>query len=441
MKAKTKKEVEIMRLHAKLPPINERQKNWAFKNCFEKIGYLCKDEVWCTCCGKIFSKQLHELGVSLGIDNEKECPFCGEKLKLKVSTRRKLDEEVYFTMLTTIGGMQVARHFVVSKRMYKCIGTIHRCQDAQYSIMEVVQIWMDDKGKKHIVARSKCSYMGGGFKWIGRSEMEIRKVRCSQGYHPGVYDIEGILYPIKRVIPMIKRNGYDGHEFSCMMDTLSLILRSSQAETLMKARQYELLDWMGRYGCSSLYVWDSIKIAIRNGYIVKDAVLWKDMLRALSDLGKDVRNKKYVCPENLKEAHDYWCCMLERKKRKEDEEKKRKERLYWEDRYKEEKGKYFGVEVTNGRITIRTIQSVAEMQEEGDRMHHCVATNEYYKKKSSLILSARDERGERLETIEVDLNRLKVLQCFGRCNSRTDRHDEILELMNKNMRLISKCNE
>lgn len=438
MKPKTKKEVEIMKLHEKLPPINERQKAWAFANCFEKVGYVCKDEVWCTCCGKIFNKHLHELAISLGIDNVKECPCCGEKLTLKVSTRRKVVEDVYFSMLTTIGGMQVARHFVASKRMWKCIGSIHGCQEAQYGIEEVVQIWMDDKGKTWVVARSKVAYMGGGFKWLGRSAMEIRK-RYSQGYHPGCYDIEGVLYPIKRVIPTIKRNGWDGHEFSCMMDTLGLILKSSQAETLMKAKQYALLDWMGKYGCSSLVEWDSVKIAMRNGYVVKDVVLWKDMIRAIGDLGKDVRNRKYVCPENLKEAHDYWCGMLERKKKKEAEEKKRKERLYWEDRYKEEKGKFFGVEITNGRITIRTIQSVAEMQEEGDRMHHCVATNEYYKKKGSLILSARDEQGERLETIEVDLNRMKVAQCYGKFNSVTARHEEILELMGKGMKQISKC--
>jgi hypothetical protein len=438
MKPRTKKEVEIMKLHEKLPPINERQKSWAFAHCFDKIGYVCKDEVWCTCCGKIFSKKIHELSVSLGVDNQKVCPFCGEKLTLKVSTRRKIEEDVYFTMLTTIGGMQVARHYVASKRMWKCIGTIHQCQEAQYSISEVVQIWMDENGRKHVVARSRMAYMGGGYKWNGRSAMEIRKQNY-QGYHPGCYDIDGVLYPIKRVIPVLRRNGWDGHEFSCMMDTFSVLLRSSHAETLMKTKQYELLDWMGKYGITRLTEWDSVKIAIRNGYFVKDVTLWRDMVRALRNLGKDVRNKKYVCPENLKDAHDYWCGVLERKKKKEAEDKKRMDKLYWEDRYKKEKGRFFGLEITNGRVTIQTIQSVAEMQEEGDRMHHCVASNEYYKKKDSLILSARDEHGERLETIEVDLNRMKVAQCYGKFNSITERHDEILELINNNMGVIIHC--
>ena len=60
-------------------------------------------------------------------------------------------------------------------------------------------------------------------------------------------------------------------------------------------------------------------IHLGDGYVVKDVVLWKDMIRAIGDLGKDVRNRKYVCPENLKEAHDYWCGMLERKKKKKKE--------------------------------------------------------------------------------------------------------------------------
>ena len=76
---------------------------------------------------------------------------------------------------------------------------------------------------------------------------------------------------------------------------------------------------------------------------------------------------------------------------------------------------------------------VEAMREEGAAMHHCVFTNGYYKKPESLILSARDEQGKRLETIEVNLTVLKIAQCYGACNKFTKHHQEILELVNDNM--------
>ena len=70
-------------------------------------------------------------------------------------------------------------------------------------------------------------------------------------------------------------------------------------------------------------------------------------------------------------------------------------------------------------------------------MHHCVYSNEYYLKPNSLILSATID-GKRVETIEVSLKTLKVLQSRGVCNKNTEYHDRIIELVNKNKRLIRK---
>ena len=53
-----------------------------------------------------------------------------------------------------------------------------------------------------------------------------------------------------------------------------------------------------------------------------------------------------------------------------------------------------------------------EFYEEGKAMHHCVYTNAYYNDENSLILSARID-GERIETVEVDLQTLKVVQSRG----------------------------
>ena len=58
--------------------------------------------------------------------------------------------------------------------------------------------------------------------------------------------------------------------------------------------------------------------------------------------------------------------------------------------------------VSDGEICIKVLDSVEAIRQEGEAMHHCVFTNEYYLKADSLILSATID-GKRIETIEVSL--------------------------------------
>lgn len=71
-------------------------------------------------------------------------------------------------------------------------------------------------------------------------------------------------------------------------------------------------------------------------------------------------------------------------------------------------------------------------------MHHCVFSNSYYLKENSLILSATIE-GKRIETIEVSLKTLKVVQSRGVYNKNTEYHEQIINLVNQNMGMIQKC--
>ena len=73
-------------------------------------------------------------------------------------------------------------------------------------------------------------------------------------------------------------------------------------------------------------------------------------------------------------------------------------------------------------------------------MNHCVFTREYYKKivDNVLVLSARDrETGERIETVELDLNNGEVLQSRGWGNCTTKFHKRIIGLVEKNYKLLS----
>ena len=229
-----------------------------------------------------------------------------------------------------------------------------------------------------------------------------------------------------------------------MHDVFSYILNNNKSQTLIKAKQFKLLEWMVRRHGINEWMWPSVKIALRNGYKVDKPDIWHDMLEAMLFLHKDLRNSFFVCPKDVEKAHDEWIAK-KRKKQDEDKKKKRlKEARQWEENYKKRVGKFLGIvmkgEGINVRvINVRVIQSVAEMAEEGTAMHHCVFSMGYYKKKDSLILNARDEADNRLETVEVSLSSLKVMQCFGRYNKITLEHNKILELVNKNMGMIAKA--
>ena len=68
-------------------------------------------------------------------------------------------------------------------------------------------------------------------------------------------------------------------------------------------------------------------------------------------------------------------------------------------------------------------------------MHHCVFTNKYYRKSESLILTARIGN-KRIETVEVNLKTLSIVQSRGVCNNNTEYHERIIGLVKKNMNLI-----
>ena len=66
-----------------------------------------------------------------------------------------------------------------------------------------------------------------------------------------------------------------------------------------------------------------------------------------------------------------------------------------------------------------------------------IPNSRYYLKKNTLVLSARI--GDTIiETVEVDLQTLKVVQCHGKYNKDTEYHDRIIDLVNSNARLIKE---
>jgi hypothetical protein len=186
---------------------------------------------------------------------------------------------------------------------------------------------------------------------------------------------------------------------------------------------------------------------MRHGYKIKDASLWLDMVEALHKCGRDTRNPKYICPDNIFEAHDK--AMIEDAKRldriakaKDAREKEKICKSILENkkilqRYEDRVGKYLGVVVKKGDLTIQPLQDIKAFYDEGQAMHHCVFKNEYYKKDGVLVLSAR-KAGARMETIELSTKTWTIIQSRGRFNKNSAYHKRIVELMNNNIDKFQK---
>jgi uncharacterized protein (UPF0335 family) len=119
-------------------------------------------------------------------------------------------------------------------------------------------------------------------------------------------------------------------------------------------------------------------------------------------------------------------------------EEARKKAMESESVFKEAKGRFFGVQFTDGLINVRVLESVEEIRQEGDSLHHCVFASEYHLKPDSLILSARIEN-KPVETVELSLSKMQIVQSRGLFNKNTEYHDRIIELVEKNIPLIRKC--
>lgn len=433
MRPRTKLQKIVDDLSKRLPDITEKQKQWAFEHCFEPYAYSTKKSSWCTSCGGSFDRKASDLSVVLNIDDTVVCPHCGKKLKLKMSRRLTHQEAWYYTVFTTKSGFQICRNFIVNK-------SIRKGRAPQYWINEAFQNWINEDGKETIVARPCAGLSQVEDRWIFNAPMEIKE-KCHNPYRHDKYDVHSyFIYPGGSIIPKIKKSGYSRRlDGTSACNLFKLLLTDKEAEILAKNGQNSLLAYKSNRGFGRLPFNHSIRIANRNRYIVKDAATWIDYLRLLEYHHLDTHNAHYVCPKNLHAEHDKLLARKTRIEKKMARARQIAESRQWEDEYKKTKGKFFGICFGNDDIIITVIQSVAEMADEGEAMHHCVHKMGYYKKENSLILSAKDKKGKRIETIEIDLKTFRVVQSRGVNNDNTSHHEEIIRLCNKNMNLIKQA--
>lgn len=229
------------------------------------------------------------------------------------------------------------------------------------------------------------------------------------------------------------RNGQFAYSNNLITEFQKLILGTSDLEKLLKIFGMETtvrIHAIRDENIRQAYI-TALRIAKRHHYTIEDQSLWDDMVISLHNLGKDVHNPFYVCPENLHEAHQKYYGQWLRQCEKKAEQQRRELAAKKEDIVQERMQRFIDLLFQEQDIIIRPLITYNDYQQEGQSMHHCVIT--YFDRKNSLILSARDQEHNRLATIEVDLSTLSIVQCRGIQNKKPDKYDTINSIVMEHM--------
>lgn len=424
MKPRTANERECVTISDKLPPLTEKQKQYAFNHCFTKQAKITnkKGNTVCLECGEQF--HVDDITAKTVI-----CPHCHSKLKTD-GVLRKRKQESTFQVITTRKGWQIIRTYEVWK-------WTHGKEPCCYRIDECVQEYMKPDCKDVVIARP-IAFMGHSFDYT--KDMTV-KYYGHYGHHSyySPYRIWACeVYPYQSLLPIVKRNGYCKwlKNHTNFIYTFHRLIDNNNYETIAKCRRFDIWEHFDESFINEN--WYLIKMLIRHNYVPTDFSIWKDTISFVNDLGLDNHSPKYVLPKDLKAMHDMLFKRMQRKADEEEQERKRKEiakKKAYAREFKKKNANLLKMVIVVGDITIKPLQNYREYVSEGKEMHHCVET--YWMHKDSFILSAR-QNGERIATIELDRTDFHVKQCRGHCNEIPEQYDQLVAIMKRNQKKFIK---
>ncbi|MFH6948237.1 PcfJ domain-containing protein [Flavobacterium sp. FlaQc-51] len=418
---KTIIEKEISHLSTTLKPISAQMQQWAEKSIFLKWGVLSRGKFHCLECTHSWKPQTQ----SKSCEKYIKCSLCQGRLKMQGCNQVHFKEIEYSAVLDICQGYQVVRIICSHKHMKKNF-------TPSYFHKEVMQHWINPNGEVRTMSLSTNVFSGAYDAWQYYSALEIRPkdFQNSTKYRINPYKI----FPKLKVLPVLKRNGFKTSVYDIAPQILfTSLLKDSITETLLKASQTSLLSYyLQSHEQHIKENWQAVKTCLKYRYKIVDFRLWEDYIALLCWFKKDLSSSAFVCPENLNVTHDRLVVKKRELQRKKYLKKMRAEIEQAQILYSQEKKHFFGLCFSEEDITITVLENVTEFMEEGDNLKHCVFTNEYFKKKDSLVFSARIDNSP-IETIEVSLSKMEIAQCRGMKNSNSKHHKVILNLMKRNL--------
>ena len=313
---------------------------------------------------------------------------------------------------------------------------------------EVAQWWTDtDSGKTYYRERHSSLIYGGNYGYRFQGYNANTPFQYKQ--KSGIVDKYGYCFdnpfqmgktPITSVLERKGATEDDVETFGII--ELSKALADARMETILK-HSYRDFHYLMKERSLTDAIWSAYRITIRHKFHIRNFEMWYDLIKEMEFIGMDYRNPKYVCTRAYKRLHDDVVEKANRKREKEKrirEEKIRKERMEQDRQIVEERTSRYGdLLISNGNLHSVVMITYDDYKEEGKAMHHCVGG--YFTYRNSLILSIRDNEGNRIETVEVNLNDFRIVQSRGVCNKATSHHQEIINLVQDNMWQIKERKE
>lgn len=101
------------------------------------------------------------------------------------------------------------------------------------------------------------------------------------------------------------------------------------------------------------------------------------------------------------------------------------------------KGHLFDIILKDGNLQLVSLDSIEDYRKEARKMHNCIESLGYWRKKDTLILSAR-KYGKSIADVEISLLNFSILQCWGPCNTITPYKTQIEKLINDNKHIFKE---
>ena len=420
---KPKNKFQEMIIKIKLPVINSQQ----MKECrdlFKHMALRTKTKgTTCMECGHTFDIRHNNSLLIHSIQTECKCPKCKTKLTYIDTLKRKFTENDLFSILTVVKGMQCVRYYeIIQKYIYGV--------PAHYDYIECARVFITPTGKHAVMGRLEGNRYYSHTYFATTGTFELRGSMKS-------YMINCETWSRNKIIPELYRNGFDGNlRKHSQVGLFVTLLSNNHMETLWKLGRYDIFDRYYNEQAELSLMWPQLLIAFKHKYDLSDYFIWQDYIGFLKYFNKDVTNASLVCPTDLKRQHDIYMMRKRKIQKKLDLEKKLLRLAEQENKFLELKGKYLNVEFEHPEFKIRTLNTVKEYVVIGEIMHHCIYDSSYYTKTDTLILSAfKDDKP--IETVELDLNKGKVVQCRGKLNQNTKYHNDIIKLTEQNINLFN----
>lgn len=476
----TKTQVEIEGLAGRVPKLTDKQKEWAKGNFTYTIGILGTRQRECVCPECKEKVQFH---ASQNTQNVR-CPHCGANIRAyryfdsrgQKWTRNGVNyggygnhQDVFFQVMSAVGDWQVTRLFYMQRWIYL------RKDSTDWEFYEVCQAWNNPKYSLTHFRSLPKNGMGYHYnpyclhqwryectnpdKWTYNKYIECdNELEARRAGGQNYFNTDNICPIGKTISKSFKRMGLNATAFKSIknltaigaMERLSGKNYKPMYETLLKGKDYAVFDHITDRCTEDRAVayFTAVKICRRNNYDYKSNITeWLDLMSFVIKRGLDYHNPHYVCPADIHAEHNHYL-ELERREEERREEQRRRERIerMHEQTKKDMKNKekvekefikrremYFGLQIDSDLFTIVPLKSIDEFRYEGTYLDHCVFRCGYYKKESSLILSARDGHNNPIETIEINLNTFTIMQCYGVHDSHSALHDKIVKTMQENM--------